>query len=140
MIYGIIIGSIIFIFLVVYFYMVDTRLDDTMSKEEYQKIKELFKKYGINQTGNGINQDYRYTNVYGYIKGIKIKVSKKDFKFQFRLEPDLSISEEFGISLVTCSTIMEFNNVFKNGIIEYFETQIKMKKMENKLNKINEDF
>lgn len=30
--------------------------------------------------------------------------------------------------------------LFKNGIIEYFEERIKMKKLENKLNRIEEDF
>ena len=124
------------------FYIENNRIYETMSDKEYQKIKELFKEYGITQTGNGILlvDGNRYTELVGNIKGIRIKVFKKKFRFIVKLEPDLSMQQELGISAVNIYSIRYFNKLCKNGIIEYFEERIKMKKLENKLNRIEEDF
>jgi hypothetical protein len=122
----------------------ERRIDDTMSIKEEQKIIKLFKKYGIEQTGSGMTMSDRYTELDGIIgnrgKEVRIEVRKKKFKIVFKLEPDLSIRNELGISSVCVTKIKYFNKVFKNGIIEYFEERIKMKKLENKLNRIKEDF
>ena len=135
------------LFIVILFigiYIVDARIADTISIKEEQKIIKLFKKYGINQTGSGMTPSDRYTELDGIIgyagKEVRIEVRKKKFKIVFELEPDLSIRNELGISSVRLCTSKYFNKVFKNGIIEYFEEKIKMKKMENKLNRIMEDF
>lgn len=151
MIYGIIFGIFIFsLFSVapVTLYIIEERIHDTMSIKEEQKIIKLFKKYGIEQTGNGMAIMYtmndRYTKLNGIIgdryKEVRINVRKEKFKIVFELEPDLSTQKELGISSVRIRTIKNFNKVFKNGIIEYFEERIKMKKLENKLNRIEEDF
>lgn len=151
MINGIIFGIFIFAIAIIIFiipcmcvYIVEERINDTMSEKEEQKIIKLFKKFGIEQCGNGINTNNRYTVLYGIIgdrdKEVRIEVRKKKFKIVFELEPDLSIQKELGISTVRIRTIKNFNKVFKNGIIEYFEERIKMKKLENKLSRIEEDF
>lgn len=125
-------------------YIVEARIEDTMSIKEEQKIIKLFKKYGIDQTGSGMTQSDRYTELNGFIgnrdKEVRIEVRKKKFKIVFELEPDLSMQKELGITSVRICTIKYFNKVFKNGIIEYFEERIKMKKLKNKLNRIEEDF
>jgi len=154
MIYGIIFGIFIFsLFIVapVTLYIVKERIHDTMSIKEEQKIIKLFKKYGIEQTGNGMEMytytmNDRYTKLNCFIgdgdKEVRIEVSKEKFKIVFELEPDLNMQKELGISTVKIRTIKNFNKVFKNGngIIEYFEERIKMKKLENKLKRIEEDF
>ena len=124
--------------------IVDSRIADTMSIKEEQKIIKLFKKYGIDQTESRMNTDDRYTELGGIIgnrgKEVRIEVRKEKFKIVFELEPDLSIRNELGISSVSIRTIKNFKKKKKNGIIEYFNERIKMKKMENKLNRIEEDF
>lgn len=145
---NVIICSIILItFIVIPFigiYIVDGRIEDTMSIKEEQKIIKLFKKYGIKQCGSGMSTNNRYTVLYGIIsnrdKEIRIEVKKEKFKIVFEVEPDLSMQKELDISLVRIRTIKNFNKVFKNGIIEYFEERIKMKKLKNKLSRIEEDF
>lgn len=125
-------------------YIVEARIEDTMSIKEEEKIIKLFKKYVIKQTGRGMKPGDRYTVLYGIIgdtdKEVRIEVRKEKFKIVFELEPDLSIQKELGITSVRIRTIKNFNKVFKNGIIEYFNERIKMKKLENKLNRIEEDF
>ena len=112
-------------------------------KQFIQNIK-LFKKYGIEQTGSSGTIQGRYTKLDGIIgnigKEVRIEVRKKKFKIVFELEPDLSIQKDLGLSSVSVITIKNFNKVFKNGIIEFFEERIKIKKLENKLNRIKEDF
>lgn len=125
-------------------YIMEARIEDTMSIKEEQKIIKLFKKYGIEQTESRMTTGDRYTELGGIIgntdKEKRIEVKKEKFKIVFELEPDLSIQKELGISSVSVRTIKNFNKVFKNGIIEYFDERIKMKKLENKLNRIEEDF
>lgn len=147
MIYGILVGIFMFnLFIVVpvILYIVEERIHDTMSIKEEQKIIKLFKKYGIEQCGSGMNTNNRYTVLYGIIgdrdKEVRIEVRKKKFKIVFEIEPDLSMQKELDVSLVRIRTIKNFNKVFKNGIIEYFEEKIKMKKLKNKLSRIEEDF
>ena len=149
MIYGILVGIFLFnLFIVVpvILYIVERRIHDTMSIREEQKIIKLFKKYGIEQCGSGMaaHSGGRYTVLYGIIgdrdKAVRIEVRKEKFKIVFELVPDLSMQKELGISTVRIRTIKNFNKVFKNGIIEYFEERIKMKKLENKLSRIEEDF
>lgn len=141
---SIIIVAIVFVIPWIGIYIVEAQIEDTMSIKEEQKIIKLFKKYGIEQTGSGMTPNNRYTVLYGIIvdrdKEIRIEVRKEKFKIVFKLEPDLSIRNELGISTVRISTIKNFNKVFKNGIIEYFEERIKMIKLENKLSRIEEDF
>jgi hypothetical protein len=125
-------------------FIAESGIENTMSNKEEQKIIKLFKKYGIDQTGSGMIQGDRYTVLYGIIgnrgKEVRIEVRKEKFKIVFELEPDLNMQKELGITSVRIRTIKNFNKVFKNGIIEYFEERIKMKKLENKLNRIEEDF
>jgi len=140
------IGIVAFIFVIpwIYIYIVEARIEDTMSIKEEEKIIKLFKKYGIEQTESSMTTDDRYTVLYGIIsdrdKEVRIEVRKEKFKIVFELEPDLNMQKELGISTVRIRTIKNFNKVFKNGIIEYFDERIKMKKLENKLNRIEEDF
>lgn len=141
---SIIIVAIVFVIPWIGIYIVEAQIEDTMSIKEEQKIIKLFKKYGIEQCGSGMNTNNRYTVLYGIIgdrdKEVRIEVRKKKFKIVFELEPDLSMQKELDISLVRIRTIKNFNKVFKNGIIEYFEERIKMKKLKNKLSRIEEDF
>lgn len=141
---SIIIVAILFVIPWIGIYIVDVQIEDTMSIKEEQKIIKLFKKYGIEQCGSGMNTNNRYTVLYGIIgdrdKEVRIEVRKEKFKIVFELEPDLNMQKELGISTVRISTIKNFNKVFKNGIIDSFEERIKMKKLKNKLNRIEEDF
>ena len=141
---SIIIVTILFVIPWIGIYIVEAQIEDTLSIREEQKIIKLFKKYGIEQCGSGMNTNNRYTVLYGIIgdrdKEVRIEVRKKRFKIVFEIEPDLSMQKELDISFVRISTIKNFNKVFKNGIIDYFEERIKMKKLENKLNRIEEDF
>jgi hypothetical protein len=141
---GISIGVFILVMPWICIFICERRIEDTMSIKEEQKIIKLFKKYGIDQTGSGMTQGDRYTELGGIIgnrgKEVRIEVRKEKFKIVFELEPDLSIQKDLGISSVIVRTIKNFNKVFKNGIIEYFDERIKMKKLENKLNRIEEDF
>ena len=141
---SIFIVAILFVIPWICIYIVEARIEDTMSIKEEQKIIKLFKKYGIEQTASRMTSGNRYTELNGIIvnrnKEISIEVKKEKFKIVFELEPDLSIRNELCISSIRVCTIKYFNKVFKNGIIEYFEKEIKMKKLENKLNRIKEDF
>ena len=136
--------AILFVMPWICIFIAESGIVDTMSNKEEQKIIKLFKKYGIEQTGSSGTIQGRYTKLDGIIgnigKEVRIEVRKKKFKIVFELEPDLSIQKDLGLSSVSVITIKNFNKVFKNGIIEFFEERIKIKKLENKLNRIKEDF
>ena len=138
--------AIIFLMPWICIFIAESGIENTMSNKEAQKIIKLFKKYGIEQTESIGTIHGRYTDLNGFIGDrdieVRIEVKKKKFKIVFELEPDLNMQKELGISSVRILTIKNFNKVFKNGneIIEYFEERIKMKKLENKLKRIEEDF
>lgn len=106
--------------------VINSDFGNYLTEKNYNYAKKLFKEYGIRFVGNAICHN-RYTAIHGFIENSKIEVRISVMKEKFRIIFNIACDNGQNFKI---KSFKSFNKKFKNGVLNYFEEQIKLKEIE----------